>query len=428
MAVGVEGPGGDLSTLREHNLRRVLEALLGDRDGLTQLEIATRTELSRSTVSTLVGRLVAVLLPEHEEDGERGRPAKRWRVDPTAAYAIGVDIGQTHVRAAMTDAFGQMICEPESNRIEHVFERPHQVMGVAATLVQQLVERAGVPCERIAAVTLGLPGAVNAADGVMTDDAARPWAGIDVRQEVRKRWPHDVVPPLLADNDANLGALAEHRFGAGRGAESFMYIKWSTGIGSGLVLDDDLWRGHAGVAGDVAHLPVDVTPQESAILRLPTRAERKRCSVCAQVDCLGQIASGATVARAVQLRDLTAVVEAALDPSAPASESARTALRTAAGLIGKAVGPALTLLNLERVVVGGLIGRELYALLVEDLWRGISQCTMPAARAGLSLEMGALGGAASVWGASIAGFDQHGVEHLMRPARRVPQLSLTAAG
>jgi predicted NBD/HSP70 family sugar kinase len=421
--------GGDLTTLREHNLSRVLEALLSQREGLTQFEIAARIELSRTTVSTLVAALGDVLLPGGAHEPDRGRPPKRWRVDPAAAYAIGVDVGRTRVRAAATDAFGQLAGAPLTQPLTHGFERPHQIMAAAAGLVEQLVSDAPIPCARIAAVTIGLPGAVDATSGVMTDDAARPWTGLDVRDEVRKRWPHDVIPKLYADNDANLGALAEHRFGAGRGMHSLMYVKWSTGIGSGLVLGDTLWRGHAGVAGEIGHLPVRPTAHEAAILRLPPLRERRKCPDCHQVDCLQSVASGKTVAEALGLRDLAAVAHAALDESSHESEAARRTLKVAAGLIGRAIGPVLTLLNVERIVVGGMVGPELYPLLAEDLSSGLSATALPAARAGVSIAMGELGGRASVWGAAVAGFDQHGVDFLLAAAeRKRPGHTLVATG
>jgi predicted NBD/HSP70 family sugar kinase len=413
-----EGWGGDLTTLREHNLTRVLDALLLRPEGLRQIEIAEQTNLSRTTVSTLLGELAEVLILEGEPEINRGRPPKRWRVNPTYAYAIGVDVGRTQIRAAATDSFGALVSEPITQRVARIFDRPHQLIATAAALVERLIDEADIPCARIAAVTIGLPGAVDAARGVMTDDAARPWAGLDVRDEVRKRWPHDVVPELLADNDANLAALAEHRFGAGQAVDSSMFVKWSTGIGSGLVLDNALWRGHAGVAGEIGHLCVRPTKQEASSLRLPQAAARPECPDCHQADCLELVASGRVVAAAVGLEDLSAVARAALDGSSPKSDAARKALKAAATLIGRAIGLALTILNVERVIVGGMVGRELYSLLAEDFSRGIAATALPAARANMSLAMGTLNGIAPVWGAALAGFDQHGIDFLLAAAER----------
>jgi predicted NBD/HSP70 family sugar kinase len=126
------------------------------------------------------------------------------------------------------------------------------------------------------------------------------------------------------------------------------------------------------------------------------------------------------------LPDLSAVVSAALDASSDAHSSALKVMKVAAGVVGKSIGPALTLLNVQRVIVGGLVGRELYPLLVDDLKHGLESTALPAARRGFSLEKGVLGGTASVRGAAVAGFDAHGVDFLLSVAERSLYLAATA--
>jgi predicted NBD/HSP70 family sugar kinase len=414
--------GGDLAKLREQNLRRVLSVLLANRRALTQPEIAAEAGLSRTTVSGLIASLGSVLISEvkAKNGSERGRPLMLWRLDPKSAFSVGIDFGRTHVAVIATDPFGEVVGEPISEKFNDVLAHPHQALALAANLVERLISRLPLPCESIAAVTVGLPGAVDSSTGVMeTDGATLAWAGIDVRDEIRKRWPHETVPARLADNNANLGAIAEHRFGAGRNAESLLFIKWSSGVGGGLILGNWLWRGRSGVAGEVGHLPVSVTKREAEILELPSsREDWSECSRCGQKNCLEQLTGGRSVATAAGLPSLADVVDAALGSSQPEKTTeAREVLKVAARLIGKAIGPALTLLDVERVIIGGVAGDPaLYSLLVEDVSRGMSGTAFRRALSDVSLELGALNRHAPVRGAAIAGLDAHGISFLMSKA------------
>jgi predicted NBD/HSP70 family sugar kinase len=414
-------PGGDLGDLREQNLRRILGSLFGARDGLTQPKIVDLTGLSRSTVSSLlVHRLDPVLRTGTRRNGENsGRPVKAWAIDEGACLSIGVDMGQTHVSVAAINPFGELVAGPNRKPMNGVLDDPHGTLSLATRLVEELAREEGIACGSIAAITVGLPGPVDKSTGVMADDATRAWAGIDVREEIRKRWPHATVPQRLADNNANLGALAEHRLGAGRGTKSLIVLDWSSGIGAGIVLDGRLWRGRSGVAGELGHQPVRVTQAEADVLGLPVSRERWReCPRCGQVDCLDRLAGGRTVAAAAKLPNLSRVVSAALaEPDSEAGDRARLVLSVAARLIGRGIGPTLTLLNVDAVILGGAVGRPaIYPLLVEDLDRGISETAFRRARTDASLDVGALGVDAPVLGAGILGLDVYGIDFLIAKA------------
>jgi len=428
--IGEVDPGGDLTDLREQNLRRLLSVLLEDRDGLTQSELVDRTNLSRSTVSSLTALLEGVLVSEPVKGApERGRPVLAWHVDPSSAYSIGIDIGRTHVTVVATDAYGDVCLGPLTEPVQGILKRPHHVLGVVAEMLQRLVDHNEIFCDHIAAVTIGLPGPVEVTAGTMNDAAAPAWSGLDVREEVRKRWPRSPVPHLLADNDANLGAIAEHRSGAGIGAQSALFIKWSSGIGGGLILNGWLWHGSTGVAGEIGHLPVQVTPVEAASLRLdPDPSTWPRCVRCGQSHCLELLAGGQTVAAATRHPDFDAVIEAVLQPRQaddPHEREVREVLEVAARLIGRAVGPTLTLLDVERVIIGGIAGQPgLYPLLAEAFADGLSETGMTQALADASLEIGALGRVAPVEGAALAGFDWFGVTYLLEAAEAAREADL----
>lgn len=412
--------GGKAENPKEQNCRRVLAVLLGAPKGLSQAKVAELTGLSRSSVSSLLEDLRPVLLhKELPNPNGNGRPIRLWRLDRHRCLSVGIDIGRTHVAAVVTDVFGAVLAGPVRESTLAVLSDPEGTMEMATGLVRLLFASGQEPkCADVAVVTVGLPGPVDREHGRMTDAAAPDWSDVDVREEVQRRWPDPGSPMQLAENKANLGALAEHRYGAGRGASGLLFIDWSSGIGGGLVLGGRVWRGHAGFAGEIGHLAIRPSEEQLRTLGLPLVSHRwPKCPHCGQRDCLDGLVGGLTVADAVGLPNLEAVAEAAQDPENPAYERAREVLAVAAELIGHAIGPALTLINPDRVVIGGAVGRAgLSELLRANLGHGIERTSFAAAAEDVKLEVGILDRRAAVRGAARLGLDLCAVDRLLELA------------
>lgn len=413
-ALAASDLGGDLSALRTQNARRVLAVLLASPNGLTASEIAGATDLSRSTVVSLLDELLGpVLSSSHNPPGApRGRRGRTWLVEPKSFCSVGVDLGRSHYSVGATDPFGLPVAEPSSIR-RPLGEAAHPYLTEVSEAIKRFLDQNGIACSDVGCLTVGFPGAVGMT-GVINEPDLGDWSGLNLRHEIVERWPIEPPPATYADDNANLAALAECRLGAGRGAESALYLKWSTGVGSAVVVGSSVWRGHAGLAGTVAHLPVTVTPAEAHALDLGEVSARRTCPRCRQVDCLEVLVGASRVAEAAGLPDLGAVIQAALESSSQRHQIALDALKAAARLVGKAVGGTLTLLDVERIVVGGLIGRELYPALADELRQGIAMTSLPMSH--VDLRMGKLGAGASVRGAAVMGIEQHGVNLLLAKA------------
>jgi predicted NBD/HSP70 family sugar kinase len=430
--VGVSGNGtqsrSGLTGSRDRNARKVLGALLEQPEGLTQLEIADANGLVRSTVSTLLSQtLLPVLSFSEREEGERGPPPLVWSVARDAAYSAGVDIGKSHVSVVLADPYGEVVGGPEWAAMPNTMDDPTGTLDLAGRLLGGIVGDAS-RCRRIAALMVGLPGVADAERGLLIDAAAPGWREFHLPEQVAARWPFAHPPKVYVENDANLGALGELHGGAGRESDSLLFIKWSTGIGSGLVLERRLWRGKSGAAGELGHLTVNPSKADREALRLPPRSVATPCPRCEQRDCIERIAGGPAIANALGVEDFRAVLRQAEDSDPRQQRRARLALSTAAKLIGMAIGPALTLLNVERVVVGGLGGADAYPLVVESLRRGVDRTAPPQARADAEIEPGELGGDAYVLGAAAAAFERRGIDFLVSRARAVATEAGAAAG
>jgi predicted NBD/HSP70 family sugar kinase len=242
-------PGSAVS-LRAANQRRVLSLLLdrGGRPPATQAEIARKTGLAAGTVSTIVRDLAAAgIVTTVAGAGRRGTTVQLAR---GAGLVAGVDFGHGHVGVAVSDMSGQVLCE--GRQALPPGHTHTEGLRTAREMLDRLLE--GIDDDRkvLRNIGMGLPAPLS--DNVVMSSSILPgWTGVDAREEAAQAFGVDV----LIENDANLGALAEHRHGHGRGHANVVFVKVSSGVGAGMILDNTLFRGTSGTSGEVGHLTLD---------------------------------------------------------------------------------------------------------------------------------------------------------------------------
>src|SRR5215218_4674495 len=374
---------GSLASLRRLNRRRVINALR-QHGMISRAEIARTTGLSRSTVSSLVSELQADgLVVEREETGaahgeQGGRPPILLSFDASAGAALGIDFGHSHVRVAVSDLSSTIIAErAEPLDTDHAAQ---EGLDVAVDLIDEVLAEAGVERSRVIGAGLGLPGPVDQADGVIGSSAILPgWVGVAAAEEMRGR----LDLPVVVDNDANLGALAELTHGAGRGAGDMIYLKVSSGIGAGLILGGRLYRGWSGMAGELGHVLID---PEGAVCRCGNRGcLETAASTGALLDMLRRSHGELTVAEMLRL-------------AGDGDLGCRRVIADAGRVIGSAVAVVLNLLNPQRLVVGGDLA-EAGDLLLDGVRSSVRLAALPAAADAAAVVAGVLGERAQVLGA-----------------------------
>jgi predicted NBD/HSP70 family sugar kinase len=228
---------------------------------------------------------------------------------------------------------------------------------------------------------MGLPGPIEQGAGTVGSSAILPgWIGMTAETEMRRRL--DI--PVMVDNDANLGALAEAAFGAGRAAGDLVYLKVSSGIGAGLILNGRLYRGSGGMAGELGHVLVD---PDGIVCR------------CGNRGCLETVAgTGALVdlLRRSHGEDLT--VHDMLEAAARGDLGCRRVIQDAGRALGQVVATLLNVLNPELLIIGG----ELSAagdLLLDAVRDSVARAALPETSRGAQLVAGVLGDRAQVLGA-----------------------------
>ena len=375
---------GSLESLRERNRARVLDAMR-ELGVASRAAIARHTGLSRSTVSSLVSELQAAGLVVDRRDGREpqektsGRPPLLIALDRSAGIAVGIDFGKRHLAVAAADLSHTILAESRREMPEGYDSRSG--LDDATVLVDEVLDSAGVDRGSVIGVGMGLPGPINLETGTVGSSAILPgWVGMQVAEQMSER----LGLPVLVDNDANLGALSELHWGAGRGSSNLAYLKVSTGIGAGLVIDGRLFRGAGGTAGEIGHTMIDET---GPICR------------CGSRGCLETLAAGPAIVDVLRPsigEDLG--IEQVLAQATNGDTGCRRAIGDAGRYIGSALADLCNLVNPQRIVVGGSIG-TVGDVLLDPMRETLRHRAIPSAGDDVEIVPSALGDRAELLGA-----------------------------
>ena len=375
-------PGHSLAQLRGNNLRAVT-GLLASGGPQSRADLARGSGLSRTTVSSLVTELLENGLVV--ETSERGTPYKGGSGRPPLLVALalrpggvaGVDIGHGHVRVAVSDRSARILAEADV--VTDADPQGGATLDLAADLVRRVSEEAGIPAAELLVVGLCVPSPINRRSA-RVDQAVLPgWNELAPADELGRR----LGLPVVLDNDANLGAMAEHQHGAARGTTDVVYVKLASGVGAGLVLGGRLHRGVAGLAGEIGHV---LAREHGDVCRCGSR---------------GCLETEVSTSRLLNL--LRPVYGVGLDLhgllalDARGEPAVRRVLTDAGHTTGRVLAGLCTTLNPGMLVVGGSLGAS--PTLVESIRAGVDRYAHPEAAASVTVVSGRFGGRAEVMGA-----------------------------
>jgi predicted NBD/HSP70 family sugar kinase len=376
---------GSLASLRDRNRRRIVD-VLGVLGVASRAEVARRTGLSPTTVSTLVAELEESGLVVAADDAPAGgtparggRPARSIRLGRSAGVAIGVEFDELRVRVVACDRAHQVLAEGSREMADSYDARLG--MDAAAALVEEVLRLAKIDSAELIGVGLGLPGPIHLSSGKVGLSAILSgWVGLTVADEMGRR----LGVPVHVDNDANLAALAELRWGAGRGHETIVYVKVSAGIGAGLVIGGRLFRGVGGTAGEIGHTVLD---EHGPICR------------CGSRGCLETVASARAIVELLKPSfgpDLT--IDGVVGRAQQGDPACRRAITSAGFRLGDCLANVSNTLNPGLIVVGGSVAAARNVLL-DPMRTAVQRRAIPSAADDVEIVAGVLGDRAELLGA-----------------------------
>ena len=374
-------PAGQ-QTVRRHNLSLITTALAVE--PLSRAELAQRTGLTKATVSSLVDHLIAraIVVERPPASAGIGRPARPVTLNPDGPVALGVEVNVDYVAACVLDLTGTLRCHRHSvveNRARTAAEVIEQAAALAGTVLRELDRP-------LLGGGLALPGVVGA-DGTLLRapnlpalTGTRPGRLLAAALGL----PQPQAAPLLVDNEANLGALASLRAEPAVGPD-FVYVSGEIGVGAGLVVGGELFRGASGFAGELGHVVV--------------AQDGPDCG-CGGRGCVEQYAGQEVLLRTAGQPDLERL-EAAVAAGDPA---ALVAVAQAGSALGVGLASLLNVVDLPNVVLGGVYAR-LFEAITPSLTIQLNRRVLAPRGAG-QLCRSALGIDAAVRGAAGAVLDR----------------------
>ncbi len=376
---------GSTASLRAANQRRVVGALQehgSAGDVVTQAEIARETQLAPATVSNIVRDLAACGMVETVAgSGRRGTTVRFAR---RAGLVAGVDFGHRHLRVAVGDLAGTILAE-HREPIPADHDHRDGLDRVRVTL-DRLLEPLDASRSQVRAIGMGLPAPITSDDVVLSSAILPGWVGVNARAEATDR----LGRPVHIDNDANLGALAEHRHGAGQGHATMVFVKVSSGVGAGLIIDGQLFRGSNGTAGEIGHLTFD---EQGPLCR------------CGSRGCLETYASVGTAQRLLADQLPGADIERIVHEARQGNLAALRMFEDAGLHLGWGLAMLANLFDPSAVVVGGDMSRA-GDLLLDSVRTGMRRHALASVSATTVVSRAALGDRASVMGALRLALDR----------------------
>jgi len=360
---------GSQTSLREANRARILDVI--KRFGvITQVELADATGLSAGTVSVIVRELHEAGIVTTTPTSRSGRRAINVTLARSLGLVAGVHIGRRDLRVALANPAGEILIRQHLPLAkDHRFDTG---LDSICLLLSDMLEHIGATHEEILCTGVGVDAPIDHTTGmVCSPGLLRGWDQIPISTSLERR----LGGPVIVDNSANMGALAECRMGAGLGADPVVYLAISHGIGAGIVIGGQIFSGFSGTAGELGHVSID---------------DQGPMCYCGNRGCLEAIAGTAAILESLRrthgnlsLSDLT---EHAIDGDV----ACRRVITDAARNIGGALAGLCNLLDPQRVVVGGPYAR-VGDLFLEPLRQATSRFTLPGSTPTIEIVAGEFG-------------------------------------
>lgn len=379
--------------VKSFNKHAALDLIRFSATGLSRSELADQMGLTRAAVSLIINDLIEskIVLEAESRSAPSGRPPVVLEINPNHGLVAAIDMGATHISIALADFSARILQEVEFPL--GIKSGPEVCIAQANQHLMQLLESQNLTLSDLSAVGVGVPGPVITDAGMVVAPPIMPgWDRYPILATLEKMWGC----PVTLNNDAELGALGEWAYGAGRGEKNIAYIKVGSGIGAGLILNKQIYGGTTGAAGEIGHLTID----ENGPL----------CS-CGNHGCLEAFAGGDAIAKQGQelVRSGKRTMLSSLEKvtAHDVSEAARRGdlhaqeiLRRSGTFIGIAIAGLINLFNPSIVIIGGGVA-QVGDIITVPIRQAVRERAMRASEQSVRIVTGMLGRRSLLIGATI---------------------------
>jgi glucokinase-like ROK family protein len=381
--------------VRNFNKHAAVELIRFAGKGISRTDLAERMGLTKAAVTMIVNDLITnnIIVETESRTTSSGRPPVVLEINPDQGLVAAVDMGAAHLSVALGDFSARILEEVEIPF--RIAEGPERCLQKAEQVLCEILEKRGLTTSDLSGVGVGVPGPVIAEAGyVMAPPIMPGWDRFPIRSTLEKKWK----TAITLNNDAELGALGEWAYGAGRGEKNIAFIKVGSGIGAGLIINQQIYSGATGSAGEIGHLTLD--------------GNGPLCT-CGNHGCLEAFAGGHAIA--AQARELVGsgkrtllseinigsidahdVAEAARRGDLPAQEI----VKHAGTYIGIAIAGLINLFNPGTVIIGGGVAQA-GDLLTGPIRQAVRERSLRASEHAVRITTAMLGRRSSLIGALV---------------------------
>lgn len=346
-------PTADLALIKQMNTSIVLEAVLKHAP-LSRAQISELTGLNKATVSSLVQDLIDSHLVLEIGPGQSsgGRKPLMLLFNERAGCALGVDLGVNYIKGLLVDLQGSVLAEYHREMNPKHDELPLEALTAC---IEELISQAPKSTYGIVGLGVGVPGIVDD-QGTILFAPNMKLRQVRLKRMLEQRYPF----PITIDNEANAGAQGEQIYGAGRGIRNQIYVSAGIGIGTGIILNNELFKGASGYSGELGHLSIQF--------------DGKACS-CGNKGCWELYASeNALLEQAAPLgfNNLEGLLQAAEN----GDEQIRELFRSIGAFLGGGIANIVNVFNPDAVIIGNRMSRAeqwLQPAIIES----VNQRTLP---------------------------------------------------
>lgn len=244
----------DQLLVKQINKMLVLNTIYKERP-ISRAELAKLTGLNKSTVSALVDELLSegLILEIGIGESQGGRKPINLSINKEVGSVIGIDLGVNYILSILTNFAGDIIWEKRiaiKNRQKAPLQKIHDLVG----LIHETIAHAPPTIRGIIGIGIGVPGMVNYDQGCVLSAPNLLWENIKLKDILEEEFNI----PTLIDNEANAGAIGEKWFGLGKKTSELVYVSAGIGIGAGIIVNHELYRGAHGLAGELGHMTIHV--------------------------------------------------------------------------------------------------------------------------------------------------------------------------
>lgn len=350
-------PAGNRELIRAINSSHVLNAIK-TYGPIGRADIARRTGLSPATVTSISAKLISqnLVLEKSAGDSSGGRPPILLVINPKGGYVVGIKLTEINAVCALTDLEATVIAKSSVILSGH---NPDQVVDDLAKMVTSFIREQKISKKQLLGVGVGVAGIVDAEEGILRQSPIYGWENVPLRQMLQSK----LNVPIYIENDVNTLTLTERWFGPGQGVDNFLTVTVGRGVGLGIVVNGQFYRGQNGGAGELGHTAIDPNGPLCA---------------CGKQGCLEAYVGDPGLVRAAQESVSKSIqsIDELLQLAQNGNSAAIKIFNQAGHILGIGVANLINLFDPKKIIISGEGTREGDFLFI-PMKESIQQNTMP---------------------------------------------------